>query len=98
MNEVRVVKLEPGRDRSLLKSPAIMILSKFSPEIIPSNSPQQMQCGMQHWSNRWGNIHRQKEQQRESYHARELCKVSETVHKCWDEVKILRITGESDSQ
>ena len=39
MNEVRVVKLEPGRDRSVLKSPAIMILSKFSAEMIPSNSP-----------------------------------------------------------
>ena len=38
MNEVRLVKLEPGRDRSVLKSPAIMILSKFSAEMIPSNS------------------------------------------------------------
>ena len=28
--------------------------------------------------------------------ARELCKVSEIAHKRWDEVKILRITGESD--
>ena len=38
MNEVRVVKLEPRRDRSVLKSPTI-ILSKFSAEMIPSNSP-----------------------------------------------------------
>ena len=36
MNEVRVVRLEPGRDKSVLKSPAIMILSA---EMIPSNSP-----------------------------------------------------------
>ena len=39
MNEVRVVRLEPGRDKSVLKSSTIMILSKFSAELIPSNSP-----------------------------------------------------------
>ena len=39
MNEVRVVKLEPGWDRSVLKSPTIMILSKFSGKMVPSNSP-----------------------------------------------------------
>ena len=36
-HEVRMVELEPGRDRSVLKSPPI--ISKFSEEKIPSNSP-----------------------------------------------------------